>query len=539
MIKPPHRNIGLALATLMLFAGLTLAVRIHSVSAVDCVGRLYGYPGCPVRGSSSSQSVASGGYCGNAIVDDGEDCDKGRFNGKTDCSNECKKLTCGDGVVTKDIGEECEPITEEVYVKDKSGNITTELHFGGTQCGWFCQAPVCNDAGVCTGGCKLKYIPQCASSSSTASTAASDALHSAATSSVAPAPVCGNNTLEAGEECDDGNRNPIDACNNDCKLPKCSDGIVQNAEECDDGNKENTDNCTNDCKLPRCGDGIHQKVEQCDDGVRNSDSAKNACRTNCTQAKCGDGTVDANEQCDEGINNADTVADACRTSCKLPVCGDGTTDAKEECDDANTIDTDACTSLCKKAACGDGIAQTGEECDWGLKNSNVAANACRTSCHFPRCGDGVVDTGEQCDTAGSATPLENGGTCAADCKIQLPLVPAPASSVSSSAPEVVAPAVPAPEPLPVLEHPSADASGATLPSALAASGATVPLAAAKHRSSLPIALIALAAMGILSLLAAFLMGSNLGKRFGNKGKKTPGSIDDIPLDQIEMPWHKW
>ena len=52
------------------------------------------------------------------------------------------------------------------------------------------------------------------------------------------AATCGNNILESGEQCDDGNNNNFDECRNDCTLPFCGDAISdQNrGEECDDGN---------------------------------------------------------------------------------------------------------------------------------------------------------------------------------------------------------------------------------------------------------------------------------------------------------------
>ncbi len=39
--------------------------------------------------------------------------------------------------------------------------------------------------------------------------------------------VCGNGTLDAGEECDDGNALDVDACNNICALTFCGDGTCQ------------------------------------------------------------------------------------------------------------------------------------------------------------------------------------------------------------------------------------------------------------------------------------------------------------------------
>jgi MYXO-CTERM domain-containing protein len=65
-------------------------------------------------------------------------------------------------------------------------------------------------------------------------------------------PVCGDGVLDDGEECDDGNGENGDGCENDCTetpvIPEtCGDGVVDAGEECDDGNGENGDGCENDC----------------------------------------------------------------------------------------------------------------------------------------------------------------------------------------------------------------------------------------------------------------------------------------------------
>ncbi len=467
MTKHLHRSSLLVTGSLTLLLLATFLVRTNGAFALECVGKPYGYAGCPTRPVAASSSSSGVNSCGNAIVDPGENCDKGRFNGKTECGTDCKFLYCGDGIITRDAGEECEPQSEEVYIEDKNGNLTTQIRFTATStCGWFCRPPVCNDSGKCTGGCKLKYVDDCAASGATLAPAAPEQPVPPVTQKSFVAPVCGNGTIERDEECDDGNRNPVDECGNDCMLPVCGDGTVQKGEECDDGNDDFADGCSSDCMLPVCGDGIVQLKEQCDDAD----------------------------------DNADTIPDACRTTCVTARCGDGVKDANEECDDGNRSDTDACTVTCKRPACGDGIVQTGEECDWGTKNSDTAGNACRSICKLPRCGDMITDTGEQCD---------GGQSCTRECKTQ---------AAASSRPAATAPSV---------KKPAGRSSSAPKIAAV-----TTP-----PGDSGMTGIVLLAAGGIGFLTAVYLLRRKITGLFTG-GKKNRG-LDDIPLDQIEMPWHKW
>jgi cysteine-rich repeat protein len=108
---------------------------------------------------------------------------------------------------------------------------------------------------------------------------------------------CGNGELDAGEECDDGNRDDNDACTNKCKVAQCGDGSVETGvEECDDGNRDENDGCTIDCKLARCGDGIVETgVEECDDGDTNG-TPGDPCQADCKfppVACSASGTIEA------------------------------------------------------------------------------------------------------------------------------------------------------------------------------------------------------------------------------------------------------
>jgi len=81
--------------------------------------------------------------------------------------------------------------------------------------------------------------------------------HTAATfaiaRAVASAPVCGDATVETGEECDDGNTVAGDGCSPTCERePRCGDGILDDGEECDDGNTKSDDGCSATCLLEPC-----------------------------------------------------------------------------------------------------------------------------------------------------------------------------------------------------------------------------------------------------------------------------------------------
>lgn len=63
--------------------------------------------------------------------------------------------------------------------------------------------------------------------------------------------VCGNGILEANEECDDKIETAL--CNANCTLAKCGDKLLNQSanEECDDGNEEDLDGCDNECQKNR------------------------------------------------------------------------------------------------------------------------------------------------------------------------------------------------------------------------------------------------------------------------------------------------
>lgn len=514
---------------MLTIVGIKAADHPTASITVDCVGKPYATTGCPIFSSSSSSAV-SHPFCGNGVMDSGEECDNGRFNGVSNCTDTCGLLFCGDGVISPQITEECEPDSQEVYAIDPdSGLLTTTVQYMQASCGTICTVPTCDSKGNCSGGCKRKFLPACTDASMTDTThaAASSAptshasVATAATiipSSAAPAaapgttaapivPRCGDDILQNGEQCDDGAGNsnlPGSRCRIDCTLARCGDGVMDpsRGEQCDDlTNNSDLPNahCRSSCMIPKCGDGIIDTArgEQCDDGPNNANAPGAHCRLDCSISRCGDGVVDPAEECDAGAGNSDQPGAKCSKSCALAKCGDGIVQAGEQCDDgpgnANTPNTH-CRKDCRQPMCGDGVIDSarGEQCDDGSKDSDTRPNACRTNCSAPRCGDGVVDAGEQCDDGS-----KNGSDidqCTVDCRIVI--------------------------------------------GKLAAASGGIPM-------DMPIAIIvgSFAAIGTaVYVIRRTMKRSGSGKSTVKKSSGTDAAKvlnEEIPLDELEMPWHKW
>ena len=215
---------------------------------------------------------------------------------------------------------------------------------------------------------------------------------------------CSDGKLDAGEQCDDGNKVDEDGCTTACLIGAgytcptpgapcssalaCGDGKLGGTEACDDGNKTDGDGCAADCSkvdpgwqcrvpgkkcVPFCGDGTLTGAESCDDSNSvGGDGCSATCVTEpgwscqgtvCTKAVCGNGMVEVGESCDKGAENGLFYGDAtgCSKTCTTePVCrnamgvtqacstacGDGNIDNGEMCDDGNQNDNDGCSKAC-------------------------------------------------------------------------------------------------------------------------------------------------------------------------------------------------
>ncbi|HKO90190.1 MAG TPA: DUF4215 domain-containing protein, partial [Polyangiaceae bacterium] len=205
--------------------------------------------------------------CGDSIVQTGEACDDGNSAGGDGCSATCAEIEngfacpvpgqlcsstveCGDGLISG--AEQCDDHNPN-SLDGCSATCQVETGWSCPVAGLRCQAATCGDGIIAgfeecdfgstpTGGCSNCQIDDgfdCSGSSCAAT-------------------VCGNQTTERGEQCDDGNDRPFDGCYDCRREPSCSNGVCESAcgdgqrfgdEACDDGNNRNGDGCSATCTL--------------------------------------------------------------------------------------------------------------------------------------------------------------------------------------------------------------------------------------------------------------------------------------------------
>jgi hypothetical protein len=156
-----------------------------SIAQSSCIGKPYPSPGCP--NLHTQQTASAIALCGNGRLDGKEECDGGATNGQptSDCSDKCKLRYCGDGYTQAGLGEQCEPIAQDYYAAGSGSELVIERRFTAEECGAnYCTPPDCDEEGNCAGGCQIQQLPACVASSS-ATSAASSVASSTATSSTA------------------------------------------------------------------------------------------------------------------------------------------------------------------------------------------------------------------------------------------------------------------------------------------------------------------------------------------------------------------
>ncbi|MGO8997320.1 MAG: DUF4215 domain-containing protein [Polyangiaceae bacterium] len=249
------------------------------------------------------------GYCGDGIVEPGEQCDFGSGNGPgTGCELTCKFSCTAGSCTTVDLCAGTNSCTAVVVNGDTGYKCTLGTPPpNGTVCGGSGDA----GAGTCQGGsCKTA--------------------------------LCGDGIIESGEQCDFGTGNNVtgSGCDPDCQF-SCQ---TTPTDTCPNDNlcaasptTCQSDTGPNGTKGQKCQAAT--PIAACGDCAPTGVCVSGACAT----SVCGDGCVDprTGEQCDPPNNVT------CDSQCHLIVCGDGKREGQEQCDDGNTINLDGCDSTCK------------------------------------------------------------------------------------------------------------------------------------------------------------------------------------------------
>ena len=514
-----------ALATAFAFvSALALALTLAFVSALAL-------PGC------ASGRAPDSVLCGNGILERSETCDDGNDASGDGCDKQCKvepgfscdgsepsgcTPVCGDGLVVGD--ETCDG-------SELGGRTCESLNLGGGTlvCGEDCQY----DPSGCTvyscGNGVRDEAEECDGSDfGEDSCLARDydggylacSLLCVVDTSGCTLASCGNGIVEGIEGCDDGGTAPGDGCGANCSVepdwecagqpsvctPLCGNGSLDPGEQCDGallggqdcttiglGYEGGTLSCavtclfnTSLCELPTCGNGSLATGEQCDGILLGGASCQSlgflsgtllcapSCGYNtssCIPHTCGDGVISGGEACDD---NNQSSGDGCSLLCNVEsgwicsgepsvctrLCGNGVINAGEQCDSAN-VGTASCESLgydsgtlaclsscqfdtsgCRYATCGDGHKDAGEDCDGadfgtatcqslgfvsGMLQCTQNCGYNTSACVVPECGDGIISpsAGEQCDDDNTA----NADGCNSACQVELGWVCASEPSV--------------------------------------------------------------------------------------------------------------
>ncbi len=263
------------------------------------------------KGSQCQSGICQAGrclnLCGNARLDPGEVCDDGNQENNDACTNLCRKgngqsctepVECDSNLCTNNTCRSCVINADCPSNLCQSGRCVDLCGNGKVDAGETCDDGNRVDGDACSNACRLGNGSRCTEDQQCDSGLCKDGVCGSCTVNSECASnrcvngkcllLCGNRTLDPGEQCDDGNTASGDGCNNRCQLEA---GVV-----------------------PVCGDTIIEQGEQCDDGAANSDILPDHCRTDCSQSRCGDGVLDGGEQCDDGnTQNGDSCDQFCRS----------------------------------------------------------------------------------------------------------------------------------------------------------------------------------------------------------------------------------
>ncbi|MCF7861071.1 hypothetical protein K9M79_02410 [Candidatus Woesearchaeota archaeon] len=367
----------------------------------------------------SCEPCVLAGYCGNDIIDSGEQCDGSNWGGISGCENfeytggdlscgndcrfdvsKCTGLSngeCGDGVINDD--EQCDG--------QDWGIITGCKNLDGFTSGTLtCNDDCVFDTNQCTGG---------------------------------TGSYCGDNTIDAGEQCDGNNWGLITqcsqigeytggdlSCGDDCRFDvtdctglsdgECGDGDINDDEQCDDDEWGAISGCEDFDNFVggslRCDSGCEFDTNKCmvpeATCEKDSDCDSNYCKDGkCSEASCFDGQKNGNEpdidcggscfaKCADGKScRADT--DCENQYCPAGICIKKPGETEDHCtnnkwDQGKEADID-CGGLCQDKCTGGQMCNDHADCDSINCVDGICANSDKDK---DTDGDGVKDADDNC-----------------------------------------------------------------------------------------------------------------------------------------------
>jgi cysteine-rich repeat protein len=211
--------------------------------------------------------------------------------------------------------------------------------------------------------------------------------------------VCGNGTIESGEQCDDGNTAAGDCCSASCQYeangsPCGSDGLACSSDVCDGAGT-----CTHDPSPSgtpcRPMAGVCDVAESCDGAATACPADGYATGGECRPAA---GVCDAAESCDGGGPDCPADGYLSGVECRAATAGEAC-DVAEYCPGTGV----ACPA--------DGFAPLGTPCRAEAGDCDVAEACTGTSAACP--ADAREPDGTGCDDGDTCTMTDScqGGTC--------------------------------------------------------------------------------------------------------------------------------
>lgn len=243
--------------------------------------------------------------CGNSIVEPNEACDHGLLNGTANdgCKSDCQWACVNAATDCTTAAPACQKNT---CTQAHTCAAVADTSKDNTSCG---TNLICNN-GAC----------------------------------VAPTAVCGNGTVETGEQCDfgSGNNGPGTGCESNCQF-SCQSSPTDTCNNNDPCN--GVESCGAVTVNGHAGKKCSSTAPLADGTM--CGTGKICLSQSCLASTCGDGFTDAGtgETCDPP--NGTT----CDASCHAIICGDGVRAGNEQCDDHNTANLDGCDSSCKFEQC--------------------------------------------------------------------------------------------------------------------------------------------------------------------------------------------